>query len=247
MLSAGCDWLSNESKANLADGRTAANLMAATRHDPMLSCADIRFAVSDGELTVAAVGLSRSQHTAFTAIARSTVGVERFDDNIGTDPVLNSRRVLHDVVAALSIKQQLRSKQLGGRVEIDVDGDEATVYGKVRDYKERRAIISIVKQDPELDKVTDRTRIVPEHMDDGTPWWERIDDRLVNTQVSLAIRLNRRLAPHKIQSVTTDATVVLRGTVSSDELAGLAVQTAQDVSGVKRVVNQLTVGDDNGS
>ncbi len=237
--------MSESSRLSIDEGRTAANLLTSIHYDPFLSASAIQFSVKDKTVAISASALSLSQRTHLATVAESIVGVERVKETY--KPVIGrgSREIMHDLTVALSIKQQLRAQHIGRRVEIDIEGNQASVYGKVTGPRERSAILNVVLNDPEVESVIDRTTIAPE--DDETPWWNRIDDRLITTQVKLAIRLNNRLARYGIQVETKNATVVLSGTVPTDETARLAGQVTGDVPGVEKVVNNLVVEPEKGT
>lgn len=68
-----------------------------------------------------------------------------------------------------------------------------------------------------------------------------IDDGTVTVKVKSALMTDPALKPLQINVETTDGVVTLVGAVDSDTLKERATQIAQSVSGVKSVVDNLTV------
>jgi len=68
-----------------------------------------------------------------------------------------------------------------------------------------------------------------------------IDDGTVTVKVKTAILTDPALKPLQINVSTKDGVVTLVGAVDSDTLKERAAQIAQSVSGVKSVVDNLTV------
>jgi hyperosmotically inducible protein len=68
-----------------------------------------------------------------------------------------------------------------------------------------------------------------------------IDDGTVTVKVKSAIMTDPALKPLQISVETKDGVVTLAGAVDSQELKERAAQIAQSVSGVKSVVDNLTI------
>ena len=68
-----------------------------------------------------------------------------------------------------------------------------------------------------------------------------IDDGTVTVKVKSAIMTDPALKPLEISVGTKDGVVTLAGAVDSQELKERAAQIAQSVSGVKSVVDNLTI------
>jgi len=238
-----CGWLSPETTDALRDGRIAFNLAVAAHLDPRLSGTGLSFHVEDGEVRIGGGTLTDDQYSLAATLARDTVGVTRVIglQDVGEAAIDRTNfNLLSDLTAMVALKQELRARGLGRRVQMDIDGERVTLYGEVSSPAERRAVVATLLGDPEIAEVIDHTRISSEPEQDSG-WRTAIDDSIITAQVKLAIRLNSRLAGHPIKVGTSRGSVTLHGSVPSPELARRAGQIAADVAGVAEVVNELTV------
>jgi len=245
MLCTGCDWLSSDQSRSLRDGRIAANLHAAVHVDPRLSGAEVRFRVRDGEVHIDVDALTERQRALVVAAAWDVPGVTRVVDLKGLGEVVAGPNrpafgLLKDLSAVVALKQQLRVKGVGSSVQIDIDGEQVTLFGEVSSRAERRSIVETLLDDPEISQVIDHTRLESEPSEE-VDWRSSVDDSIITAQTRLAIRLNRRLAGSRIKIKTRRSAVTLYGSVDSPELAELAERIAADIAGVTEVVNQLSI------
>lgn len=79
---------------------------------------------------------------------------------------------------------------------------------------------------------------------DGRDMKTQLDDKTMAHRVRTALHLNKRLDKHTIISVSTfNRVVLLTGTAPNEELRELASKIARSVKKVKRVHNEIVVGD----
>lgn len=68
------------------------------------------------------------------------------------------------------------------------------------------------------------------------------DDQLVANQIAESLKTSGRMRDYKVGVTVQDGTAWLKGTVANDEQWTTAQMIAEDVYGVDRVVNELTIG-----
>lgn len=114
---------------------------------------------------------------------------------------------------------------LGGTAENQAQKELTEVYAKEIDW------VKAVKNDI----------VVKESPSTSETMGERIDDASITSQLKYALLHHRATSALKTKITTVDGVVVISGDASSDAEKSLVTKLAQDVRGVKTVVNNMTV------
>ncbi len=114
---------------------------------------------------------------------------------------------------------------LGGTAENQAQKELTEVYAKEIDW------VKSVKNDI----------VVKEPMPKSDNVGDRIDDASITSQLKYALLHHKATSALKTKVTTVDGIVVISGDASSDAEKTLVTKLAQDVRGVKSVVNNMTV------
>ncbi len=114
---------------------------------------------------------------------------------------------------------------LGGTAENQAQKELTEVYAKEIDW------VKAVKNDI----------VVKEPLATSETMGERIDDASITSQLKYALLHHKATSAVKTKVTTVDGVVVISGDASSDAEKSLVTKLAQDVRGVKTVVNNMTV------
>jgi hyperosmotically inducible protein len=122
-------------------------------------------------------------------------------------------------------------------VTVDVSNARATLTGQVPSLSEKVKIDQAVRGISGIVSVKDRLRVNPR-----APTAKQIEaDVSLQARVQTALAAQTGINALKIGVSAHDGVVVLTGTVPNGTVRTLAVQTAQGVSGVQRVIDRLKV------
>ena len=75
------------------------------------------------------------------------------------------------------------------------------------------------------------------------PMHEQVDDSAITTKIKAKLMADTSVKGRDVSVDTVEGTVYLTGRVQSDEESRAAERIARETSGVKKVVNNLKVGD----
>lgn len=150
----------------------------------------------------------------------------------------------------------------GRNINVDTNNGVVTLNGTVGNEAERRQALALARNTDGVQDVTDRLTIDPtaeradrdlaESARGGMQSAERQAERTiaeverpdawVTTKVQAKYFMDADVKGHKIDVDTRNGVVTLTGTVENAQQKAEAEQIASETDGVKRVVNQLTVG-----
>ncbi|MCX6938912.1 MAG: BON domain-containing protein [Verrucomicrobia bacterium] len=114
---------------------------------------------------------------------------------------------------------------LGGTAENQAQKELTEVYAKEIDW------VKSVKNDIVVKEATPKSETIG----------DKIDDASITSQLKYALLHHKATSALKTKVTTVDGVVVISGDASSDAEKTLVTKLAQDVRGVKSVVNNMTV------
>jgi osmotically-inducible protein OsmY len=145
--------------------------------------------------------------------------------------------IQRDVVATLARDVYLTGLPITASVKegvVTLEGEVGTAYEKQRAADDAHLIWNVVGVDNHL--TVTRAEMMPTRQKSPTP----TDDQLA-AAVRDALATDQRLALAEVTAHVQHGEVTLHGTVLSNYQKRIAAQVAQDVVGVSRVTNRLTV------
>ncbi len=160
----------------------------------------------------------------------------------GVTDTLRDAKVKGGVKAALELNRTLQPSS------IDVDAKDGVVVlkGEVGSEEAKATAKRVAASVPGVTRVEDGLRLNPA-LASGAPAGDRslgenIDDRALAAKVKLAYSLDRGMQGSDVAVNSFRREVTLTGRVTSDEQRRLALEVAQQTSGVADVRDQLQVG-----
>jgi osmotically-inducible protein OsmY len=151
----------------------------------------------------------------------------------------------------------------GRNIDVDTSDGHVTLTGTVTSEAERRQAVALARNTDGVLEVTDRLSVEatadtragrtakgddPSGMQSAERQAERATaeferpDAWVTTKVQAKYFLDADVKGHEINVDTRNGVVTLKGTVENGQQKTEAEEIARETKGVKRVVNQLTVG-----
>jgi osmotically-inducible protein OsmY len=196
-------------------------------------------------------------------IARETDGVVRVEDQlkVAGEPSASKtgRTDMMPPDAWLTAKIQAKyfvdDEVKGRNIDVDTQNGVVTLKGAVATDSEKRQAVSIARNTDGVNSVTDELRLDPsmqtanlpresakkEPAQPGTKPMEAAADSWITMKVQSKYFLDADVKGSNIDVDTRDGIVTLKGTVENAAQKKMAEQIARETSGVKRVVNQLSV------
>lgn len=222
----------------------------ATTYDlsPYLRDADIRVSVRNGKATLRGVADSEVSRALAGVIARGVDGIERVDNRVTIDASSTRSRgeILDDSSIAASIKFKLLwSKQADGLgIMVVSQRGRVTLSGTARSAESRAAAGLVAAGTRGVDSVDNQLQVDPESvsaaaMPSPGAASERQDlaDAWITTKVRSTYLFSSQLGGADIAVRTEAGVVTLTGTARSGRERALAIELAQSVRGVERVVS----------
>ncbi|MCD6452503.1 MAG: BON domain-containing protein [Acidobacteria bacterium] len=156
---------------------------------------------------------------------------------------------LKEAKLVLSVKAALSLYKEFSPFDIEVDADENGVVvlkGELPSRRLENVAVRIASNVPEVSKVISKIKINPslklrKRAEATRSLGEVIDDAAITAYVRSAIALNKELEGAEIKVSTFKRTVFLEGRVKSKYQKKLAVEVAESVNNVKRVVEALVI------
>lgn len=133
------------------------------------------------------------------------------------------------------VKEALREHK---DVKVEVNGADVVLRGYVNTHAEKNILENQIRGVPGVKYVRDKVAV---RQDNSTAVEEFIEDAVVTTKVKAKILAGKGLDSIDISVTTVDGVVTLSGVVECVHQAELAAKVAHEVTGVKSVINKLTV------
>jgi len=134
------------------------------------------------------------------------------------------------------------------KIDVDVVNGVATLSGTVDSDIERDLAVEIARGIDGIKEVKDDLKIEPQESPEKENDFARmVEDATTTAKVKYRLLLNRNMDSLDIDVDTRDSVVTLSGTVDSDTRRELAVKLAENTTGVKKVLDNLTVASEEGS
>lgn len=208
---------------------------------------------SGGAVTLEGTVDSADDRAEAVRIARTTEGVTRVEDRLRIDPNASRDRTTSTTIeppdpwltAKIQAKYFLDADVKGSRIDVDTRTGVVTLSGTVRSEAERRQAVALARNTEGVRDVKDALRVdaTGEAGDRGRPATaiER-PDAWLTTKIQAAYYLDPDVKGHQINVDTNRGVVTLKGYVDTAAQKQEAEQIARETEGVRRVVNQLTIG-----
>lgn len=124
---------------------------------------------------------------------------------------------------------------------VDVEDGVVTLSGEAETRAQRDLTTEYAKDVGGVKGVVNRMTVTGEGEGVFQKMGEKIDDASITAQVKMALLLNGSTSALDTEVVTYHGVVTLSGKAGNDAEKALATKIAEDVSGVKEVVNEMEV------
>lgn len=189
--------------------------------------------------TVLAIGVGLAPRPALAA--QRTAGAAATDESGGA---------LQDAITHVKVRTGLLSRlgwdALG--IDVDVHGDKVVLAGQVKKRSTQELAKEVTLAVSGVAEVKDNIRLVPAS-EPSTPVARTVEkaerevrDALLESRVKGKLLDEIGAQALHVEVEATDGVVSLRGTVPTEEHRDLAVKTAQETTGVKKVIDLLKEG-----
>lgn len=145
-----------------------------------------------------------------------------------------------DTWTATKAKIALLTADGAGRmdVKIDVDNGVATLHGTVETQEVKNKATSVVRKVDGVKSVRNLIEVVPEYRKDAV----KASDKEIKESVEAALKAHKTLDGIKVDSVD-NGVVLLSGKTSSLDLKLVAIETAYNCPGTRRVASLIETDD----
>lgn len=200
----------------------------------------IKVQSSDGVVTLSGTVAQDGHKDLAEATVASLPGVKRVDNQLkvaADQPSEHSDAwITMKVKMALAFHRNVKAST----TEVRTDNGVVTLSGTADSPSQKQLASEYAK---DVDGVTEvRNNLVVTH---GTPrkerFTERIDDASITAQVKAALLFHKSTHAMATKVTTQDGVVTLRGEVENAAERDLAAKYAEDVAGVRKVRNEMTV------
>jgi osmotically-inducible protein OsmY len=148
----------------------------------------------------------------------------------------------------------------GRDINVQTHEGVVTLSGEVRTEAEKRHAVALARNTDGVRDVRENLRVVGGEQPRGTTGagtrerddrgagdqarrgGQAVDDTWLTTKIQSQFFLEQQVRGRDVNVTTNNGVVTLRGQVDSDEARRLAETIARETEGVRRVVNELTVG-----
>ena len=160
------------------------------------------------------------------------------------------------LTAKIQSKYFIDTDVKGRRIDVDTQNGVVTLTGSVGSEAERRQAVALARNTDGVREVKDQLRLdalvrereTGARTEEGQPRATGIErpDAWVTTKIQAQYFLDDEVKGHQINVDTSKGVVTLKGFVDTAQQKQEAEQIARETEGVRRVVNQLTVGTQGG-
>lgn len=201
---------------------------------------DIKIQSSDGAVTLTGI-VSEEYHKALAHETMANLpGVKSVDNRLeikGATPTANSDAWLRDKVKATLLFH--RSVNVTA-TEVDVKGGIVTLRGDAASQAQKELTTEYAKDVEGVKDVNNEMTVTKTSKKKRTVG-EKIDDASITAQVKMTLLFHRSTSALNTKVETKRGVVTLHGKASNAAELTLAVKLANDVHGVKRVTNRMTI------
>jgi len=217
-----------------------------------LSAYDIRTRTSEGHVTLSgSVGDEVAKDLAGT-LARTIEGVRDVQNDLlvvpaayGEDETRSWGQRVRDSTTSASVRGQLLyHRELSGLgVGVTTINDVVTLYGRVQTEAQKARIGRLASQTRGVKQVINNLTVRPRDTapDPVAAVTQQLSDEWRENRIRSAIFLNRHLSVFDLDVEVDDGVCILSGTVDSEPQKQLAEQTAANIIGIDRVMNDIQV------
>lgn len=259
-LSAG-QMLAEEKRETASDTWLEAQLVTSYTLNRHLNPFAIDVEVTDGVATITGTVDSEIERDLAVEIARGIEGIKEVREELLIEPVGNKKRDksgfarrVEDATLTAKVKYRLFFNKHISSFDINVDSKNGvvTLNGTVDSGEKRDLAVKLAENTSGVDKVKDNLEVVA--AEDGKQEGARRGDK--GKMEALAANINDTWITTKAESLllvsdeakgatydvtTENGTIILTGTVLSEKQAKNIQQLLEDLQGVNKVENRLTV------
>jgi osmotically-inducible protein OsmY len=230
--------------ASETDGRIETSFQNSYVYKSLLKDESIKINAEDGAVTLSGDVTDASHKSMAADIAEALPGVVSVDNQIqvvGDVPSANS-----DAWVGMKVKTALvfhRSVN-AGKTEVDVKEGHLTLKGEAASQAQKD-LTAEYAGDVEGVLSVNNEMTVAEAVDSEEPdqtMSEVIDDASITAQVKGALLMHRSTSALKTKVATDAGVVTVSGIAENEAERSLVDKLAEDIKGVKRVVNLMSIG-----
>ena len=200
--------------------------------DPDVKGLNIDVDTANGVVTLTGIVHTAAERTEALRLARDTKGVKNVKNNLKLEP----RRAGADTTAATTGRKD------DDKLKVEIKDDTKETAAKIKDGAKKAGDATKNAAKKTADTVKD-TKV--EVKDDTTPKVQRAGDVTADAAITSAVKTkllaDTKVGGLKIDVDTKDNVVTLTGTVKSAAEKAEAVRLARTTTGVKSVVDKLTI------
>ncbi len=211
---------------------------------------------------------SEQARQAAVRIARSTEGVREVKDELrivregaqGAESQTATTFTDPWITAKVQSKYFLDDEVKGSDINVDTQAGVVTLKGQVQSASARRQALAIARSTDGVKNVLDQLTVQGEAVqgeagavaagatreakETGRDVAEAVDDTWITTKIQSKFFIDQDVRAQDVEVSTSNGVVTLKGRVSSEEMRRTINDIAKETRGVKKVVDQLTIGPD---
>ena len=199
----------------------------------------VKVSVDDGVVTLTGTVDDSSNKDLAEDTVRNLPGVVKVDDQIQVDEKYAAHS---DGWIAFKIKSTLlvRANVSASDTQVDVHNGVVTLTGRAQNQAQKELTTEYAKSVDDVKKVDNEMTVVTPPADQES-MSENMDDASITTQVKMALLSHRSTSAVKTKVQTKNGVVTLSGEAANDAEKSLDTKLAEQVKGVRSVVNDIEV------
>ena len=147
---------------------------------------------------------------------------------------------IDDTVITTQVKMALMKDSLTATLGTDVKTTNGIVLlqGTVKDNVERDVITKVASSVQGVSSVQNEMKVIDEQTSTVS---EKLEDSAITTKVKMALTLHAATGALRTSVSTTDLVVTVSGKAKNKAEKELVTKIVEDVEGVKKVINNMTI------
>lgn len=222
------------------DNRIAASAKDSYVFKTYLRGDDIKIQSRDGAVTLTGVVQEESHKSLAQETVNGLPGVKSVDNRLSVKGDLPSKN--SDAWLTTKVKSTLlyHRSVSGASTKVDVKNGIVTLRGEAASQAQKDLTAEYAK-DIEGVKNVNNELVVTKNMTSKRSAGEKIDDASITAQVKMTLLYHRSTSALNTKVETKNGVVTLHGKAKNAAEMDLAAKFANDVNGVKSVVNRMTI------
>jgi hyperosmotically inducible periplasmic protein len=202
---------------------------------------DIKIQSRDGVVTLTGIVANEFHKSLAHETLAGMPGVKSVDNRLelkGAPPTANSDAWLRDKVKATLLFHRSVS---AGNTEVDVKDGIVTLRGNATSQLQKDLTTEYTKDVEGVKDVRNEITVLKTSEKTHRTAGEKIDDASITAQVKMALLLHRSTSALHTSVVTKSGVVTLSGKAGNAAEKNMVSKLVNDITGVKRVKNKMTV------